>query len=95
MWRKFRDLSIAEYKKIYARLNVEFDVYSGESQQTEGMVRALKELNEKELLFEDRGAKLINLEVIDNSFYIYFIIIIGSSKGRGLSFYNYLWWTKD
>jgi arginyl-tRNA synthetase len=62
LWKKFRELSIAEYKRVYARLNVEFDVYSGESQQGEGMIRAMKELEEKNLLFEDRGAKLVNLE---------------------------------
>jgi arginyl-tRNA synthetase len=63
LWKKFRELSITEYKRVYARLNVEFDVYSGESLQGAGMVRAMKDLEEKNLLFEDRGAKLINLEV--------------------------------
>ena len=63
LWKKFRELSINEYKRVYKRLNVEFDIYSGESQQGEGMIRAMKELHEKDLLFEDRGAQLINLEV--------------------------------
>jgi hypothetical protein len=63
LWRKFRDLSIVEYKKIYGRLNVSFDVYSGESLQGPGMVRALKELEEKTLLEDSKGAKIINLEV--------------------------------
>eukprot|EP01111_Echinosteliopsis_oligospora_P011205 TRINITY_DN3637_c0_g1_i1.p1 TRINITY_DN3637_c0_g1~~TRINITY_DN3637_c0_g1_i1.p1 ORF type:complete len:630 (-),score=181.49 TRINITY_DN3637_c0_g1_i1:120-1859(-) len=62
LWKQFRELSIAEYKKIYKRLNVEFDVYSGESQQTEGMVTALSELSQMDLLYDDRGASLINLE---------------------------------
>jgi len=31
LWKRFRDLSIEEYKLVYKRLNVEFDVYSGES----------------------------------------------------------------
>ncbi len=31
LWKRFRDLSIDEYKLLYKRLNVEFDVYSGES----------------------------------------------------------------
>lgn len=33
LWKHFRDLSIEEYKRIYKRLNVEFDEYSGESLQ--------------------------------------------------------------
>lgn len=31
LWRKFRNLSIEQYKKVYAEMNVHFDVYSGES----------------------------------------------------------------
>lgn len=31
-WRKWRDLSIEKYKEEYGRLNIAFDVYSGESQ---------------------------------------------------------------
>lgn len=32
LWREFRDLSIEKYKEIYNRLNIAFDIYSGESQ---------------------------------------------------------------
>lgn len=62
LWRQFRDLSIAEYKRIYGRLNVAFDVYSGESLQGPGMLRAMQELEDKKLLSEDKNAKLVNLE---------------------------------
>lgn len=30
-WRMFRQLSIEKYKELYKKLNIEFDVYSGES----------------------------------------------------------------
>ncbi|KAI5168353.1 arginyl-tRNA synthetase [Pancytospora epiphaga] len=30
-WRMFRELSIEKYKTLYKKLNIEFDVYSGES----------------------------------------------------------------
>lgn len=30
-WRQFREMSIEKYKTLYRKLNVEFDVYSGES----------------------------------------------------------------
>lgn len=30
-WKMFRELSIEKYKKLYKMLNIEFDVYSGES----------------------------------------------------------------
>ncbi|KAF7684178.1 Arginine--tRNA ligase [Astathelohania contejeani] len=31
LWKNFRELSIEKYKELYKKLNVEFDVYSGES----------------------------------------------------------------
>ena len=31
-WKRFRDLSIAKYKQTYARLNIHYDYYTGESQ---------------------------------------------------------------
>ncbi|KAF9126075.1 hypothetical protein BGW39_006946 [Mortierella sp. 14UC] len=61
IWSRFRDLSIVKYKDIYARLNIAFDVYSGESQVTDGMERALKLLHEKNLLTESDGALIIDL----------------------------------
>eukprot|EP00029_Vermamoeba_vermiformis_P006564 TRINITY_DN2607_c0_g1_i1.p1 TRINITY_DN2607_c0_g1~~TRINITY_DN2607_c0_g1_i1.p1 ORF type:complete len:590 (+),score=236.05 TRINITY_DN2607_c0_g1_i1:461-2230(+) len=62
LWRKFRDMSIEEYKKIYARLNVHFDVYSGESFQTEASVKALDALKEKALLTEsEKGGFIVDL----------------------------------
>lgn len=32
IWSRFRDLSIDKYIDTYARLNIKYDVYSGESQ---------------------------------------------------------------
>jgi len=61
IWSHFRDLSIVKYQEIYARLNIEFDVYSGESQVTDGMNRALQMLHEKNLLTESDGALIIDL----------------------------------
>ncbi|CAO3671530.1 unnamed protein product [Umbelopsis ramanniana] len=61
LWRRFRDLSIVKYKETYARLNIEYDVYSGESQVGEGMKRALDMLHEMNLLQDSDGAKIIDL----------------------------------
>ncbi|KAF9433543.1 hypothetical protein BGZ76_009301 [Entomortierella beljakovae] len=62
IWSRFRDLSIVKYREIYARLNIAFDVYSGESQVTDGMKRALQMLHEKKLLTESDGALIIDLK---------------------------------
>lgn len=44
-WRMFRELSIEKYKKLYKTLNIEFDVYSGESLYNE-RARTFAENNE-------------------------------------------------
>jgi len=63
MWKRFRDLSIARYKDTYARLNIRFDEYSGESQVSEeDMLKIGKELEEKGIAKEDNGAMLIDFQ---------------------------------
>lgn len=62
IWKKFRDLSIEKYIDTYGRLNIKYDVYSGESQVSqEAMQNVIKLFNDKGLVHEDRGAKLIDL----------------------------------
>ena len=62
-WRKWRETSIEKYKEEYARLNVSFDVYSGESQVgKESQDESLKRLEEMGLISESEGAKLVDLE---------------------------------
>src|SRR5690606_371691 len=48
LWQRFRDLSIVKYKEIYKRLNIEFDVFSGESFYRESDLKPhVKSLEEK------------------------------------------------
>ncbi|KAJ3235167.1 hypothetical protein HDU81_000761 [Chytriomyces hyalinus] len=64
LWRKFVDLSIVKYREIYGRVNVGFDIYSGESQYsatspaTKLVGAKMRELG---LLKEDQGAQVIDL----------------------------------
>lgn len=61
LWKRFRDLSIVKCKKVYARLNIEFDVYSGESQVgADTMAMASKMLEEKGICEDSQGAKIID-----------------------------------
>lgn len=63
LWRKFRDLSIERYISTYARLNIEFDLYGGElTVSQELMNKAFKILEDKKMVFEDKGAKLVDLK---------------------------------
>ncbi|KAI0765902.1 arginyl-tRNA synthetase [Trametes elegans] len=62
-WRVWRQLSVRKYAEEYARLNVHFDVYTGESEvPQEAMDKALKQLQEMNLIEEDNGALRVNLE---------------------------------
>jgi arginyl-tRNA synthetase len=61
LWTRFRDMSIDKYKKTYERLNIAFDVFSGESQVgKEKMDNVLATLKEKGIAEEDQGATLID-----------------------------------
>jgi len=61
-WRKFRDLSIVKYKATYARLNIRFDDYSGESQvQDASMNKAAEVMAEKNVSEESEGAIVVDL----------------------------------
>lgn len=63
LWKKFRDLSIVAYKAIYARLNVNFDLYSGESQYSLAqMGECLEELKAKNIVTPDGGALIVDLK---------------------------------
>ncbi|KAF9977208.1 Arginyl-tRNA synthetase [Actinomortierella ambigua] len=50
MWREFRELSIEIYKKMYKRLGIEFDIYSGESEAALWVPQAMDQLREKNLI---------------------------------------------
>lgn len=62
IWRRFREFSIEKYIETYARLNIKYDIYSGESESSkESMHKALDMFREKGLTHEDKGAVLIDL----------------------------------
>jgi arginyl-tRNA synthetase len=61
LWRKFRDLSIEKYKQTYARLNIDFDVYSGESQiKSESMTDAYKLMEQAGVSEKSEGAVIVD-----------------------------------
>lgn len=60
-WKRFRELSITRYEKSYARLNIRFDEYSGESKvKPESMANVEKELEEKGLSEPSNGAVIMD-----------------------------------
>ncbi|XP_037750374.1 probable arginine--tRNA ligase, mitochondrial isoform X1 [Chelonia mydas] len=62
MWQHFRDFSIEEYVRIYKRLGVHFDEYSGESFYQEKSQEVLKMLDAKGLLQKTiKGTRVVDL----------------------------------
>lgn len=61
-WQSFRDLSIDAYKKMYARLNIAFDDYSGESTvKVEDMDKAADVLDKRGISEDSKGAVIVDL----------------------------------
>jgi arginyl-tRNA synthetase len=61
LWRIFRNLSIADFKKIYKKLGIKFDVYEGESDYRTKTNDLLKKLEENNLLKKSKKAEIIDL----------------------------------
>ena len=62
LWKWFIEISIAEYKKTYGQLGIEFDSYKGESFYTDKMPAQVEKLREMGLLKIDDGASIVDLE---------------------------------
>ena len=60
-WKWMRKLSLEEYNKIYDLINCKFDSYNGEAFYNDKMDRVVKMLEEKNLLVESQGAKVVDL----------------------------------
>ncbi|KAL7717996.1 arginyl-tRNA synthetase [Entamoeba marina] len=62
-WRLFRTLTLEDLKKTYKRLNVSFDVFTGESETDWPLVEeTLKELESKGISKEDKGCLIVDLQ---------------------------------
>ncbi len=62
LWKWFIEISVAEYKKTYGQLGIEFDSYKGESFYTDKMPAQVEKLREMGLLKIDDGASIVDLE---------------------------------
>ena len=62
LWQWFRDESLKEFQRVYDMLGIEFDSYNGESFYSDKMPRFEKELSDKGLLQESKGAQVVDLE---------------------------------
>lgn len=61
LWKWIREESLKESRQIYELLNVEFDSYNGEAYYNDKMDKVVSELESKNLLVDDQGAKIVRL----------------------------------
>ena len=62
LWKKFIDISIGEFERMYKKLGVKFDTYRGESYYNDAMPGVVEKLQKMGLAVESEGALVVNLE---------------------------------
>lgn len=62
IWKKFKDLSLKEFQRVYDMLGTTFDSWNGEAFYTDKMPEVVDILEKSGHLEESNGAKIINLE---------------------------------
>ena len=65
IWKWFIDISMVEFQRVYELLGISFDSYLGESFYRDKVPALVRELEEKKLLIESQGARVISLEEYD------------------------------
>ncbi len=61
LWKYFRDISLKEYERIYDILGCKFDSYNGEAFYNDKMTEVIDILEDKGVLTESQGAKVVML----------------------------------
>jgi arginyl-tRNA synthetase len=62
LWKRFRQLSIVEFEKLYNVLGVKFDVYSGESVYSKEASEIIQKMKKSKIAVESEGALIVDLK---------------------------------
>ena len=62
LWKKFRELSLKEFQRIYDLLHIEFDSLNGEAFYSDKMQEVVELLRESGKLENSEGAEVVSLE---------------------------------
>lgn len=65
LWKRFYDLSMRDFNRIYALLGVEFDHLTGESYYEDNIPEVMAALKKQRLLESSKGATIVNLDEYD------------------------------
>ena len=61
LWAWFREVSLKEFNRVYDMFGIKFDSYAGESFYSDKMPAIIDELEDKGLLKDSEGAKIVEL----------------------------------
>ncbi|RYP67964.1 hypothetical protein DL769_005611 [Monosporascus sp. CRB-8-3] len=59
LWKRIRDVSVGYYSRAYARLNIEFDEFSGESQVSPESIEEVESILRERGVYEESGGSWI------------------------------------
>ena len=62
LWQWFKQITLADDKPVYRRLGVHFDSWDGESFYNDKMQPVIDELQQKGLLQDSQGAKIVSMD---------------------------------
>lgn len=65
LWEWIREVSLLEFNRVYDMFGIQFDSYAGESFYSDKMDAILDSMKAKNILVEDDGAGIVNLEEFD------------------------------
>lgn len=66
LWQRFRTISLKEFKRIYRRLDVDFDFFEGESHYRDGMDDVIEGVAKTAGTREDQGALVVDMEYAED-----------------------------
>ena len=79
LWNHIMDVSKADIKRVYDRLNVTFEVWEGESDSYKYIPETIEIMEKKNLVEESQGAKIINVAEPDDDHEVPPILLIKSN----------------
>lgn len=63
LWNKIKELSVKDIKKLYKRLNTDFDLWEGESDSYKYIPETLKIMEDSGYLIDSEGAKIVDVKL--------------------------------
>lgn len=62
LWKKIVEVSLKDLKKNYKRLNVDFDLWLGESDSQKYVPEMIEKMQKKKIIYESNGAMVVDVQ---------------------------------